>query len=200
MLMGLLAQAGMIIVVGVLGVSCTSQLTSTDQGRVVGPATSSTTTTTTTTTTTLADHEQPLSTVTERSTIEDGCKSSPTATTFPGEGLETFHTLVPGTSELRFVVVATPTTVCPGGIIHLTVSIRNPTDHSLTEAPLLVMTDVYPHIVIAGLTAIDVPAGATVSVATDATVPEIPTGKHGIFVMSARSPEDATINVENPAG
>lgn len=109
------------------------------------------------------------------------------------------HTLVPSTSELRFVVEATPAAVCPSGVIRLTVSIHNPTDDALTEAPVLVMTDVYPHVVIANLAATDVLAGADVVVATDATIPELPTGKHEIFVMRATSPQGATIVVESPA-
>ncbi|MCU1418344.1 MAG: hypothetical protein JWP32_2518 [Schumannella sp.] len=99
---------------------------------------------------------------------------------------------------MRFVVKATPAAVCPGGVIHLTVSIHNPIDHPLTEAPVLVMTDVYPHVVIANLAATDVLAGADVVVATDATIPELPTGKHEIFVVSASSPQGATIVVESP--
>jgi hypothetical protein len=133
-------------------------------------------------------------------TVDDGCDASLPSTTFPGDGLETFHTLVPGTSELRFAVEATPTAVCPGGVVHLSVSIHNPTDHSLAEAPVLVMTDVYPHVVIANLDVAEVLAGATVVVETDATIPELPTGRHQIFVMSASTPEGATIDVESPFG
>ena len=153
--MRLLANAGMVIVIGVFGASCTSDPKSTDNNGAVSRATSTTdggviAATPSMSTATIAspvDHEQPSSPDLESSTVEDGCESSLPSTTFPGEGLETFHALVPGTSELRFVVEATPMTVCPGGIIHLTVSIHNPTDHSVTEAPFLVMTDVYPHIV-----------------------------------------------------
>ena len=206
--MRLLADAGMVLVVGVLAVSCTSDPTDTDKDGVVSPATSTTdgsvfaatSSTPPTTSTILADHEPPSSSSPETSTIEDGCDSSLPSTTFPGDGLETFHTLVPGSSELRFVVEATPTTVCSGGVIHLTVSIHNPTGHSLKEAPVLVMTDVYPHVVIANLAATDVLAGATVTVFTSVTVPQLPAGAHEIFVMSARSPQGATIEVENPTG
>ncbi|MCU1399392.1 MAG: hypothetical protein JWN62_2501 [Acidimicrobiales bacterium] len=208
--MRLLTKAGMVVVIGVLGTSCTGKPDRANDG-VTGPATPMTSTTSTadgaliaatsatptTTVTALTDHEEPSSAV-PKTSVDDGCDSTLPSTTFPGDGLNTFHTLVPGTSVLRFVVEATPTTVCPGGVIHLTVSMHNPTDHPLTEAPALVITDVYPHVVIAALAPAEVLAGATVAVATDATVPEIPAGKHEIFVLNASSPEGATINVQLP--
>ena len=200
-----LVYAGLTAVVGLFAVSCASDPASRGAGSSDSETTTITVTSTVAATTTSGtapgdQHASTSSVGDTTTTLDDGCDSTLPSTTFPGDGLQTFHTLVPGTSDLEFTVAATPTTICPGGVLHLSVTMHNPTDHSIEETPVLVSTSAYPHVVIATLSRTEVPAGATKVVATEATVPELPRGKYEIFVLSARSPEGATIQVEDPSG
>ena len=80
----------------------------------------------------------------------------------------------------------------------MTVNVPKPTDHSLQETPVLVITDVYPHVVIATLDGVRVPAGGAESVRSAVTMSLLPAGEHNMFVLSSTSTDGVIITIKEP--
>lgn len=108
-------------------------------------------------------------------------------------------TLVPGTANLEFTVDAQPTIVCPGAKVMVTIGVHNRSDADVVVSPRLVITEVLPHIVVAQVAPISLPAGGSQTVITSIVVPLLPPGTYNMFVANGASFDGATISVRAPS-
>ena len=88
--------------------------------------------------------------------------------------------------------------VCSGGIVHVTITLRNDGPDDVDLDPQLVITDVYPHVGLARLSSVAVPAGEHTSISTDVSIPQLPAGPHRIFLTNTHDDNGVTIIVKAP--
>ena len=126
---------------------------------------------------------------------EHRCITSVPSTVRATEGLNTFMTLVPGTPTLDYSVSATPFDVCPGDIVHVTVTVRSSEQHEVEVGGRLVITRLLPHIDLADFGPVSVPAGGSATATVDFVVPLLPPGNYTFFVADDVNANGATFAV-----
>ena len=121
------------------------------------------------------------------------CDAAPAPTSMPDEGLYTFHTMALAPPTLDYTLSATPASVCPGGTIEFTITVRNTGTDTVTVAPMLVVTEVYPHFALAIAAPVTVQAQSEASIVQPVVMPLLPAGPWTIRVYGSLNTVDITI-------
>lgn len=126
----------------------------------------------------------------------DGC-DRPTPSSYDDVG--TVHTIVPQPDArlLEIEVVASPSVVCPGATVNISITVHNIGTHDVTFAPargLLLVSHSMPKWQLASMDPVRLEAGEEATVAIQVTIPD---ARPGRYIISPEGYDGGAIEVVN---
>ena len=124
----------------------------------------------------------PVASTTTLPPASDGCADGDPSSVRPVEELPTFMTMAPGPITVEYSLTATPTTVCPGGVVAFSITVHNSGAAAVEVFPRLVLTQMLPHIDLGSTASAVIAPDSTSIIVEQVAIPQLQPGTYEVLV------------------
>lgn len=140
----------------------------------------------------------PIASTTTPPPASDGCADGDSSSARPVEELPTFMTMAPGPISVEYSLTATPTTVCPGGVVTFSITVHNSGAAAVEVFPRLVLTQMLPHIDLGSTASAVIAPDSASTIVQQLAIPRLQPGTYEVLLYGYNAGVSITV-VEPPA-